>query len=137
MYLNMLHSSNQQLELLNLKTTEVLKEQLQQAITKKDTAVVHVQLAEHQAAQNKVWYEAQLAAANLAYDQAVAANNRISQEKEQLQQRLADLAMENFCLQFKNLKILMFFLLSPSIFLLIQNTSFRDKTTKNETHDPL
>ena len=107
MYLNMLHSSNQQLELLNLKFTEaqVLKEQLQQAITKKDMAVVHAQFAEHQAAQDEVWYEEQLAAANLAYDQAVAANNRISQEKEQLQQRLADLAMKNFCLKFKNLKI--------------------------------
>ena len=107
MYLNMLHSSNQQLELLNLKSTEaqVLKEQLQQAITKKDTAVVCAQFADLQAAQDKVWYEEQLAAANLAYDQAVAANNRISQEKEQLQQRLADLAMENFCLKIKNLKI--------------------------------
>ena len=68
-------------------------------------AVVRARLAEHQAAQDKAWYEEQLAAAKLAHKQAAAANMRVCQEKQQLQQRLAELDMENFCLLLKNLKI--------------------------------
>lgn len=107
MYLNMIRHSNQQLELLNLRTREVqvLKHQLQQTTEKKDAAVVRARIAEHQAAQDEAWYEEQLAAANLAQEQAAAATMRVCQEKLQLQQRQAELELINFCLLLQNLTI--------------------------------
>ena len=107
MYLSMLRNSNQQLELLDLKTKEVLalKEQLQQAVAKKDAAVVRARLAERQAAQDEAWYEEQLAAADLAQEQAAADTMRVCQEKQQIQQRQAELEIINLCLHLKDLTI--------------------------------
>ena len=107
MYLNLLDQSN--LELANLavakEVAQAYKERAQHAIQQQDRAEARVHLAEYQAEQDTERYEDQLAAANLAYEQAVAANNRINQEQEQLHQRQADIAIENFCLTFQLLKI--------------------------------
>ena len=67
--------------------------------------MVRARIAEHQAAQDEAWYEEQLAAANLAQEQAAAATMRVCQEKLQLQQRQAELELINFCLLLQNLTI--------------------------------
>ena len=107
MYLNLIDQSNLELADLALakEVAQAYKERAQHAIQQRDRAEARARLAEYQAEQDAEIYEDQLAAANLAHEQAVAANNRINQEQEQLQQRQAEIAIENLCLTFQLLKI--------------------------------